>query len=449
MQPIKINRRSVLKSALYFGAVVLTNGQLIRGNSPNDKLNIACIGVGGRGAQTLPDFMREDNIAAVVDVDELRGAPGFALCPNAKKFQDWRVLFDKMSNQIDAVVVSTPDHAHYHPAMAALDLKKHLFCEKPLAHSVYECRRITERAAEQGVQTQLGNMRHAYPNFRRVVELVQSGVLGPITEVHAGLWGGSRGMPKFPQVVVPPPSTIRWDLWIGPAKMRPYAIMSEKDDRSQGSMGDYAPYYWKFWWDFGTGESGNWGCHVMDIPYWALDLKYPTHVKAYGEPVDEFRTPRIMTTEYQFPASGARPACKLVWDVSGKPACQKLWRGKEPFPRTYGAAFVGRKGVLFSSFDRYWVFMNDDSECPVPPKTIPESPGFFQEWTRACKGQAPKPTCSFEYSGPLAETTILANVAYRSKAIDGFQWDPVGLHAIGCPAAQELIKPELYNGYVY
>ncbi len=444
---MKVKRRDVLKSSLFCGITILGSNPFARGKSPNEKLNIACIGAGGRGAQTLPAFMKEDNVVALVDVDDLRGAEGYKLAPNARKFYDWRVMFDAMSNQIDAVVVSTPDHAHYHPCMAALRLKKHLFCEKPLAHSVAECRIITQTAAEQGVQTQLGNQRHSNENFRRVVEIIQSGVMGEIREVHAGIWCGSRGDVPVPACHVPVPSTLKWDLWLGPARKRDYAETIPGQDRAKGSLGDYAPYFWKFWWDFGTGESGNWGCHVLDIPYWALNLKYPVHVKVTGQKPDPERTPKNMIAEFLFPERGGLPPCRLVWDTGKDPEAKKFWRSeKESFPQTWAVCFVGSKGILFSSFNKHWIFMNNGCEFHRPPKSIPASPGFWKEWTDACKGKGPAPTCNFEYSGPMAETVILANAGFRGGR-KSFDWSANNMTAVNCPEVQQYIKPQFYNGY--
>lgn len=425
-----------------------------KGNSPNEKLNIACIGVGGRGSQTLPEFKKLGNIVAMADVDDLRAAPGYAMCPDTPKFHDWRVMFDKMENKFDAVTISTPDHSHFPPARAAMLMKKHVFCEKPLGHSVAECRILADLARKQNIQTQLGNQRHATNNMHRTVEIVQSGLLGDITEVHAGIWGGARGMPPYPKFQVPAPDTLNWDLWLGAAKKRPFAIMDPKTDRAKGQMGDYAPYFWHFWWDFGTGETGNWGCHVLDIPFWALDLKYPTHVKCIGgENVDKDRTPKNMIVEFQFPKRKNLVPCRLIWDTTRNPESKKYWKSKtEPFPQGFCTAFVGTKGVLFSGLDRYskrWLFMNDDhNDLPMPEESIPKSPGFWKEWTDACTEKGPAPTCQFDYSGPLSETALLANVAFRAGRKE-FQWDAESLTCLECPEAQKLIKPELYNGFVY
>ncbi|MGD8239869.1 MAG: Gfo/Idh/MocA family oxidoreductase, partial [Armatimonadota bacterium] len=256
----QMNRRTMLRDTALAGVGVWAVGRnaWAENGSPNAKLDVAVIGIGGRG-RTNVNAVAGENIVALCDVDDERAGDAYEKFPKARKYYDLRRMLEEMGEQIDAVVVATPDHTHAVAAAMALRMGKHCFCEKPLTHSVNESRRLTELAQEQEVATQIGTQRHANSNVHRVVEIVRSGAIGPVRDVR--VWkGGSRGMPEIPTDTPPVPAHLRWDLWLGPAPYRPYHPA-------------YAPYKWRFWWDFGTGETGNWGCHLMDIPYWALDLR--------------------------------------------------------------------------------------------------------------------------------------------------------------------------------
>ncbi|MCG8586964.1 MAG: gfo/Idh/MocA family oxidoreductase, partial [Pirellulales bacterium] len=306
---------------------------------------------------------------------------------------------------------------------------KHLYCEKPLAHNVAECRALTDKAREMKLATQLGAQRHAIPNMARVVEIVQSGAIGDVTEVHSWI-GGSRGMPKMPEGEQPPiPKTLDWDLWQGPVAARPYSPA-------------YVPYRWRFWWDYGTGESGNWGCHILDIPFWALGLKYPTKVAGKGPEVDPQRTPKSMQTRFEFPADGDRAACVLHWS-HGKPV-ELEKKGIKP-PKGSNTVFIGTKGILGAGFNSHKLLPEEKfADFKKPEQTIPKSPGFYKEWFIACKGGTPA-TCNFDYSGPMAETVLLGNVAYRAQG--EFEWDAATLTAKGNPRASELISEPYRKGW--
>ena len=308
-----MSRRDVLKHStlLAAGAVWGVGSHPAFGKSANEKLNIACIGVGGRGGANV-NGLASQNLVALADVDDARAAKTFAKYPKTKTYRDYRKMLDAHGSKLDAIVISTPDHTHFHPARAAMQLGLHVYLEKPLAHNVWETRVLTDMARKKGLATQLGSQRHAMPNMRRVVELIKSGAIGKVTEIYS--WcGGGRGMPEIPTDRPAVPSTLDYDLWIGPADYRPYHP-------------SFCPYGWRFWWDYGTAEAGNWGCHILDIPFWALDLKYPTHVEASGPPVDPERTPKSMQVTYKFPARGGQPPLTLHWS-HGKPAGH--WR-----PRT-------------------------------------------------------------------------------------------------------------------
>ena len=423
----RLTRRDLLKTSATIGAGLYLGTSSSRAQeSPNEKLNIACIGVGGRGSANVGGVSSQ-NIVAMCDVDASRAGKRFA-STNSAKFKDYRRMFDKMEKQIDAVVISTPDHTHFHPAMIAIRLGKHVYCEKPLAHNVWEVRQLTDAAREAGVATQLGAQRHAIPNMARVVESIQAGTIGTVTEVHSWISSG-RGMPARPTEFPKPPADLDWDLWLGPTREREYSKA-------------YCPYNWRFWWDFGTGETGNWGCHILDIPYWALGLTYPTRVDASGPEVDADRTPQSMATHFKFPAVKDRPEVTLHWyQQKGGPA--ELIK-KHGIKKPGNTIFVGTEGILATGFDSHSYYpLEGARDFSPPPQSIPKSPGFHREWINACRG-GEAATCNFDYSGPMAETVLLGNVAYRAG---GFDWDAANLKCGGNTAAQDFIREPYRAGW--
>lgn len=426
------NRREMLKaSAAVSAGFWLGTGTKAPAASANEKLNVACIGVGGRGAANVGAVSGE-NIVAVCDVDQKRAGANFTRFEKAKKYQDFRKMLDEMDGQIDAVVVSTPDHTHFHPSRMAMLMGKHLYCEKPLAHSAWEIRELTNIAKKMNVATQLGNQRHAFPGMRRIVEAVRGGVIGPIKEAYCFI-GGDRGMPPMPSEFPAVPSHLNWDLWLGPAKQRPYSPA-------------YCPYDWRFWWDFGTGETGNWGCHILDIPFWALRLKYPTRVDLDEVPaagdIDPQRTSKSMKTRLDFPAEPGHDALSLHWRHT--PSSKEVFE-KHGAKGGGNTLFIGELGVIAADFNSHTVTMFDGSEPRKPAETIPASPGFHKEWIDACKG-GPRATCDFvDYSGPLAESVLLANTAFRAGG--GFDWDAEQLKSSGNPKADDYIFPDFREGW--
>ena len=303
-------RREMLERSVLAGVTFSLGARVVRAGeaAPSEKLDLAFVGIGGRGRENL-DQLAGQNVVALCDVHESRAGNAWKKFPAARKYRDYRRLLDELGKGLDGVVISTPDHTHFHPALAVIDLGKHLYLEKPMAHSVAEVRRLTRRSAEKGIATQLGVQRHTLDNVHRVVEHIRAGTIGEVRECHAWV-DGDRGMPKIPADSPPVPADLDWDLWLGPAAERPYSPA-------------YAPYEWRFWWDFGTGETGNWGCHILDIPFWALDLAHPTRVEASGPPADLERTPTAMSVRYEFPARGTRPPVTLHWHHAkdGPPSC--------------------------------------------------------------------------------------------------------------------------------
>ncbi len=421
----RLTRRDAIQAAAMTGAGLWLGAGTAAATdeSPNEKLNIACIGIGGQGAANLAGVSNQ-NIVALCDVDEKRAGGAFDQHPKARRFQDYRRMFDQMEKSIDAVVVSTPDHTHFHPSMLAMLMGKHLYCEKPMAHSVWEIREMTRLAKKMNVATQLGVQRHTLSNMHRSVELIQAGVIGKVTAVHSWI-GGDRGMPSPANTGEPIPDHLNWDLWLGPVADCPYSS-------------SYCPYSWRFWWDFGTGETGNWGCHILDIPFWALGLKYPSRVDASGPDVDPQRSPKSMSTRLFFP----NQKVTLHWyhAESGPPILKEHGLSGKGM----NTLFVGSDGMLLTGFSSHVLLPEEKFKSVTrPTPSIPKSPGFHKEWIAACKG-GPAATCDFEYSGPLTETVLLANTAYRGG---GFDWDADTLSTGENQKVASLIRTDFRKGW--
>jgi len=431
----RLSRRDVLRTTALTGAGFWIAGTstAAESRSPNEKLNVAVIGIGGRGAGNLSGVSGE-NIVALCDLDEKRAGPSFAKFPNARKYQDFRKMLAELDKQIDAVVVSTPDHTHAPAAMMAMKMGKHCYCEKPLTHNVAETRALAEIAAKNKLATQLGTQIHAGANYRRVVEIVQSGVLGPIHEVYC--WMGRSGKKNQganrdrPTDTPPVPPGLDWDLWLGPAPYRPYHPC-------------YCPGAWRGWWDFGNGTLGDFGCHLMDLPFWALGLRYPTTIEAEGTPVHPETVARSLMVRYEFPARGEQPPVKLTWcnGIDLPP----LFEQQDMPKKTVGILFVGDKGMIMAHYG--WRILLPEArfkDFQEPKPTIPDSIGHHQEWIVACKTGSPT-TCNFDYSGALTEAVLLGNVAYRTGK--KLQWDPKGLKAVNCPEADPYLHREYRQGW--
>ncbi len=254
----------------------------------------------------------------------------------------------------------------------------------------------------------------------------------------------------MPEKEATAPAELKWDLWLGPAADRPYAVSVVNGKADQPT---YAPYNWRFWWDFGTGETGNWACHILDIPYWALDLKYPIKVAATGPEIDEQRTPKEMHCTFVYPERGDLPGVTLYWSHTKNPPCKAKYELKNEYEGgiKFGHMnnlFVGSKGMLLAGFDKHVLLPEENfADFKVPEPTIPKSPGFHREWIDACKGGTPA-TCNFSYSGPMAETAILGNTAYRAGR-KSFDWDAEKMVAVDCPEVQAALKPEFKKGWAY
>jgi predicted dehydrogenase len=401
--------------------------------SPNEKLSIAQIGVARRGAANLEEIQSQ-NIVALCDVDENSLHAAAERFPRAAKYTDFRKMLESPKEKFDAVLVATADHCHVPASVMAMNLGKHVYCEKPLAHNVYEARLCAETARKHKRVTQMGIQIHADNNYRRVVELIRAGAIGPVSEVHVFIdkvWSPHGDPPRVEQ---PVPEGLHWDLWLGPAAERPYQT-------------NIHPANWRKWWDFGNGTLGDMGCHYMDLPFWALGLKHPTRVEAEGPPVDAEGTPPWIKVHYDFPARGSQPPVKLTWYDGGKrPDAYAEWDLKPEWKN--GVVFVGTEGrYLFADYTQKRLFPAEKfADYQPPPKSIPTSTGHHNEWIRACLANDPgKTTCHFDYSGALTEAVLLGNVSYRvGKPLE---WDAKRLRATSAPEAEKYLRREYRKGW--
>jgi len=423
----KVSRRVFLKTSTLAGAGILLGGSsLVSGESPNEKLNLGVIGVRGRGGANL-GAVSSQNIVALCDIDQKNLYDASKQFPGAKLFRDFRKVMDL--KEIDAVVVSTPDHTHAVATVAALKAGKHVYCEKPLTHDIHEADVVISTAVKHRRATQMGTQIHAGGNYRRVVELVQSGAIGPIRECHAWVgksWGGGDRPGETPPV----PPTLDYDLWLGPAPERPYHPV-------------YLPGNWRCWWDFGGGTLGDMGCHYMDLVHWALNLWNPVAVEAEGPPVHPETAPPWIIIHYDHPARGSLPPVRVTWYDGGK---RPKYFAEGKLPRWGdGVLFVGEKGMLIASYGGYKLLPESRFKDFQPPAPfIPDSIGHHLEWIQACKTGAPT-TCNFIYSGALTETVLLGIVAYRSGG--RIEWSRGDLKVTNNPEANRFLSREYRKGW--
>ncbi|MAV34682.1 MAG: oxidoreductase [Planctomycetaceae bacterium] len=429
-QPQSTRRQFVRATST--GAAVLSAGVWSQAaaaapKSPGEKLNIACIGTANQARFSIGNIGSE-NIVAVCDIDANYLARAKKDFPNARSYADYRELIESEGDKIDAVTVAIADHNHAPATIRAIRAGKHVYCEKPLTHSVQESRIIAEAAKKHGVATQLGTQIHAGENYRRVVEIIQSGAIGDVVEAHVWVgkgWGGGE-RPKPGQQ---PPKTLSWDLWLGPAPERPFAA------------GRYHPAQWRRWWDFGQGTLGDMACHYMDLPFWALKLRHPTQCSAVGPSVHPETCPLGLTVNYQFPAREGMPPVKLTWH-DGSQIPKEVAGHRVPGS---GVMFVGTEGQMFADYSRYRLYPQDKFKSFQPPKpTIPRSIGHHREWLKACRDGSPT-TCNFDYSGALTESVLLGNVAFRAGK--SLSWDAKSLRAIDCPEADRYLRKEYRKGW--
>lgn len=434
MSHTRVSRREFLAGA---GAVAgslacWSELQAIESNSPNEKLNVGVVGVANRGAANLQGVQSE-NVVALCDIDERHLGTASEKFPRARTYTDWRRLLDDKA--VEAVVVATPDHTHAVIGVAAMKSGRHLYCEKPLAHSLYEARVMAETATRTGVVTQLGNQGHASDRLRSVVEVVRSGALGAVREVVT--WSGktdTRFAPgDRPTQSASPPAHVHWDLWLGPAPHRPYHPTA------------YHPRNWRGWWDFGEGNFGDMACHILDAPFWALDLDYPETISAEGPSVHRESAPPWLIVRFGFAARGEHPPAKLTWyDGTRSPPADLVPGVKLP---GQGALFIGDKGRLLfpHSTGEIRLFVERESvPVPFPAPSLPRPESHHGEWIAACKTKG-RTYSSFDYGGRLTETALAGVVAFRTG--EPLQWDGRQMKAVNCPEAERYVRYEFRKGW--
>jgi predicted dehydrogenase len=440
----EFSRRQFLTQTAAAGVLVVSAPAIVRGRNLNDKLNLAIIGAGGRGAANLRD-VESENIVILCDVNEEGVNKAAERHTKARKIVDFRKVYDQ-AKEFDAVVISTAEHTHAFATLPALQLGKHVYCEKPLTHNIWEARIIREAAAKAKVATQMGTQIHAGDNYRRVVELIQTGAIGAVSEVHVWVgraWGlhASEAESKAagdivfvqnrPEKEEPVPANLNWELWLGPAPARPFNNVYFPGPK------------WYRWWDFGNGTMSDLGSHWIDLPWWALKLDHPLTIEASGPAPHLEIAPASMKVAYEYGQRGTLPPVRLTWyQGTHKP---QIWKDNGIPQWNSGVLFVGDKGMLLSDYGKHVLLPEAKfADFKRPDPFIPKSLGHHAEWIHACKTGAPT-TCNFEYAGWLTEANHLGNVAFRAgkKLI----WDAQKLRATNAPEIEPMIHRKYRKGW--
>jgi hypothetical protein len=473
------NRRDFLKSAsVLAGAAAVSAPYFLRGQNANERINIACIGVGGKGdSDSNSAFALGGNIVALCDIDSntlnvknkslQERAAKESRTYDAKLYRDWRKMFDEMGKSIDAVTISTPDHVHGVAGITAMGLGKHVYCQKPLTQTVWEAREMRRLASEKKLATQMGNQGSAGSGLRRAVEVIQAGVIGAPRELH--VWSNR---PIWPQGLARPmgedpvPANVDWNLWLGPAPKRPF------------KKGVYHSFAWRGWYDFGTGALGDMACHTVNMPFRALKLGYPTAVELeVASRVYPETFPLTSRIRFDFPEREGLPPCKFWW-YDGNPVSKHdmfksgnfvsplrpsadltaeivSQRGELP---ASGCLVIGDKGKLFAGDDygaRFQVVLKDEKEymasdkheaCKAVPESIPRSPGHDEEWFAMMKG-GPAAYSNFDIAAYLTEIILLGCVALRSGVGHKLEWDGPNMRATNAPEAAQFVKRQNRKGW--
>ena len=457
-----LNRRAFLSNTAVIGAglLILQNSSSVRSYQANDKLNVALIGVGGRGRWFVGAIPKlNTNVVAMCDVNERKASLSFEEIPKAKKYFDFRKMLEQMDKQIDAVVIAIPDHTHAVASAAAIKMGKHVFCEKPLTRTVSEARSLRRMAAKCKVATQMGNQGTSSEAFRRAVELIQAGVIGDIREVHAWNTGGGPGDRPIPTDEHPVPDYLHWDLWLGPAKYRPY--------NSRWLSG------WHGWRDFGTGNLGNWASHTMNLPFKALrldtlwnqqsDSSAKNLVKLEPEVlgVHKHSLPKWEIIRYDFPPRADMPPVRINWynGPGQAPGPRKMieqhlgrpldWgdAGEKKWADHAGCLLIGSRGMIHSTgHNMSFTLLPEDKfkNFEGPPRSLPRARGHEREWLEACKGGAPAMS-SFDYADPLAEFVLLGNVA--TLVGEKIEFEPVAMKIVNNAEADRALRHEYRQGW--
>lgn len=435
-----VTRRTFLRSAAGAAGLftivprhVLGAGQ----TPPSETLNVAGIGAGGQAMHDLGQVSQEANIVALADVDDARAANAYERWPNAKKYKDFRVMLEKEADNIDAVVVATPDHVHAAAAMAAMQLGKHVYVEKPMAHDIRETRVLVEAARRCKVVTQMGNQGHSMRGVYQLKEWLDQGIIGAVTEVQC--W---TNRPSWPQGLdrpadnPPAPDTLDWDLWLGPAPYRPYNPA-------------YCPRNWRGWWDFGEGALGDMGCHILDPAFYALELGAPSRLSAETSGVNDETGPKSSIIRYEFPARGDKPAVTLTWYDGGNlpPRPEEAEADERIGDNDGGSLFIGEKGKI--AVGTYGMGLK------LLPKALAEqherpklererTKGHQLDWVEACKTGGPT-VSNFDYAGPLTEVALLGVIAMRASG--PIEWDAANMTFPNLPDADRFLRRDYREGW--
>lgn len=454
-----INRRQFIAQSSAIAASTIIPRRVLGGPArvaPSEQLNVAVIGTGGQGVTNIQRLLehKDVKISAICDVAEFwdntelyyrhHGGRGPALQTiedhyrqqgseakgrsSCKVYVDFRQMLEKSDRDIDAVVIAAPNHIHAIASITAMRAGKGVYCEKPLTYSVYESRKVAAVARETKVATQMGNQGHSSDDIRRAVEWVRDGAIGKIHQVDC--WAPENKLVKFqarPKETPPLPKGLHWDLWLGPAPKRPFHP-------------DYAPQNWHYWWDFGGGKLGNFGCHTLDTAVWALDLKHPTFVEASSTQLNKETTPQAAACHYRFPARGDQPPLDLYWYDGGikppRPDCLELRRN---LPRG-GSLLVGEKGAILSGIWSGSPRIIPEAQMKAyqqPPVSIPRSKGPHRDWINACKG-GPPASSNFENASRLNEIVLLGVAAVKTGR--PLQWDGPNMKVTNAPQLESVIR---------
>ncbi len=426
------NRRSFLATTSA-AALSYAAPAIVRGQNLNSKLQVVGVGCEGKGWSDISTIAKHAQVQFVgfCDIDLSRTQNVKQLNPDAPILQNFRELFDQLGDKFDAATVSTPDHMHAYIALDAMRRGKHVYCQKPLTHTVEEARRLTLAAKKHKVATQMGNQGRSHPQLRREVELVQAGVLGPVHEVHCWTdrpgrwWPQGLGAPApTPQI----PATLDWDLWLGVAQKRPYSSA-------------YLPFNWRGFWDFGTGALGDMGCHLFNLPDLSLGIRDATHVEAWSEGMTAVSGPKASVVKWEIPATAQRPAFTLWWYDGGKLPPAALFPGAQYADN--GVLFVGNQDVMLTNYNGGATFRSGRKveDFKNVPETLPKCSNWdrchYEEWIRACKG-GPAALSDFSVAGPMTEVVLLGNVALRAGR--PLVWDGAAMRVTNDRSANEWVR---------
>jgi predicted dehydrogenase len=444
------DRRSFLQAAAAtsFGYWVAGGLQAAESTSPNEQIQLGCIGVGGKGESDVRESSEFGKIYALCDVDATTLEGAVKEYKTEHNFSDFREMLDKLGDRIDAVTVSVPDHNHAVAAAKAMKMGKHAFCQKPLTHTIWEARQLGKIAREKGVATQMGNQYTAHADMRRAAYQIRANQLGNVKEVHVWtnrpVWAPNDHRP----MMKPAPATLNWDAWIGPAPWRPYGEIV------------YHPFEWRGWWDFGTGALGDMACHTCNLPYMALNMRDPVAVEAECPEHDGDTYPRPSKIKFDFPELNGRAAFTLYWYDGGNLPAEDLFKDvkltiKEErrgrvreirAPHESGVLMIGDRASMYAAGDyaeRGIEIVGDVEELDVD---YPKSPGHVKEWFDAMRDPKKPAMSNFpDYAGPLTETILLGNLAVWKRG--RVEWDPVNLKPLNDPSLERIVRTEYRDGY--